>query len=763
MHQRTISLTQGKTASGQRLDGVEPHVSDKATARSHGEPIHSHSSMNPVFQSDLDPFLAPALSPVSDAASEMSRLFASSKRTDCAVKHPPLPLLGRALGSRQTWRIPATILGFYFILSLVLVTAFRAALVASIGTCYTQFLWATLRKRVLKVSLIEDLFQVQTNPFHFFNYQLYFKTPVLVAVAIFCWLVPIATVYPPGTLVVEIQPSSIDISFNVSVFHHRNLLDISEDNVIGQVKCEVNCVNDTCTDHLSTSPQMTKNTTFLKTCSSQSVTNGMEYITSSNLIVGEISRLKQASQENTSYELSFFGTTLDCETTNRSMEYTISELSLTNMPSDHKEAIWQISNPAPNCTLTNTGSQWDVSLEDANITYRVVHDLDAPQYWPCLDKNQWMPNTDNISWLPLKANFSGWLDSGRIHSTVPVTETVCSPKIVEYHITMSNAAGAQHASYIIKKDVSIPTYTRDFDDFSGTFEQWAQLSDAVAIYRNFAQNFNQSGSAFKRWTFEYPSMSNETKPYTTEDGEVVETCVLGVKPHGKSYLVTQNDEVGATIWRLGVFEQRLDGGNKYDGCPAFDPDMANELLINTTISALALNQRFDMVNGTETLNFNAYHFENKLALILPYGLSLALAVPILVLGFIALYVQNHGVSAISGGFLQLLMTTTGRTSLEAVVTKGSGTLGGYENVSKELREMEVRFGELIQVSGEDQKETDTLLNEHEEHADVQEDGSSQSGLETTCGMERCEDSVSVVQRAGFGTVDEVGLFRKKGE
>ncbi|CAN9354876.1 unnamed protein product [Alternaria alternata] len=191
--------------------------------------------------------------------------------------------------------------------------------------------------------------------------------------------------------------------------------------------------------------------------------------------------------------------------------------------------------------------------------------------------------------------------------------------------------------------------------------------------------------------------------------------------------------------------------------------MANELLINTTISALSLNQRFDIVNGTETLNFNAYHFENKLAFFLTYGLSLALAVPILVLGFVALYVQNHGVSAISGGFLQLLMTTTGRTSLETVVTKGFGTLGGYENVSKELHEMEVRFGELIEVSGEDQKETDTLLSGHEEHADVQDDDSSQSVVQTMSGVERCESSNSVLPRAGFGTVHEVGLFRKKGE
>ncbi|CAI9625363.1 unnamed protein product [Alternaria burnsii] len=251
-------------------------------------------------------------------------------------------------------------------------------------------------------------------------------------------------------------------------------------------------------------------------------------------------------------------------------------------------------------------------------------------------------------------------------------------------------------------------------------------------------------------------MLEGTEPYTTENDTVVETCVLEGK--NLSFLRMTNALDG--IWLLSVFQRRL--REEGEGLN-FDPDMANELLINTTISALALNKRFDMVNGTETRGFNAYRFENKLALILPYGLSLVLAVPILVLGFLALYVENHGVLAMSGGFLQLLMTTTGRTSLEAVVTKGSGTLGGYENVSEELREMEVRFGELIEVSGEDLKETDTLLNGHEEHADVQGDNRSQSGSVTTSGIERCENNVLVVQRAGFSTVDEMGQFRKKGE
>jgi hypothetical protein len=111
--------------------------------------------------------------------------------------------------------------------------------------------------------------------------------------------------------------------------------------------------------------------------------------------------------------------------------------------------------------------------------------------------------------------------------------------------------------------------------------------------------------------------------------------------------------------------------------------------------------------------------------------------------------------------LQLLITTTGHNSLEAVVTRGSGTLGEYENVSDKLRDMEVGFGDSIGVDGDDLKETDTLLSGHEGHTDVQEDERSQSGIETTSGMERCEKSVLLVRRAGFGTVYEVGPFRKK--
>jgi hypothetical protein len=82
----------------------------------------------------------------------------------------------------------------------------------------------------------------------------------------------------------------------------------------------------------------------------------------------------------------------------------------------------------------------------------------------------------------------------------------------------------------------------------------------------------------------------------------------------------------------------------------------NSLLANVTISALSLNKWHGLVIGTETRPFNIYRFENKLNFFLPYGLSLLLTIPIIGIGLIA--IRDNRVTAIDGGFLQILMTTT---------------------------------------------------------------------------------------------------------
>ena len=101
--------------------------------------------------------------------------------------------------------------------SLALVTAFRAALVASVGLCYTQYLWKKLRTDLLEVGLIEELFQIRANALRLLHPALIRYTPVLFSVAILSWLLPVAMIYPPGALIVGIEYRPVADVFNVSV------------------------------------------------------------------------------------------------------------------------------------------------------------------------------------------------------------------------------------------------------------------------------------------------------------------------------------------------------------------------------------------------------------------------------------------------------------------------------------------------------------------------------------------------------------------
>jgi hypothetical protein len=75
-----------------------------------------------------------------------------------------------------------------------------------------------LRVRLHEVGLIEDLFQIRSNPFRLLSHRLLRYSPTLALVAALSWLVPVAMIYPPGALVVDRVTLQIDSTFNVSVF-----------------------------------------------------------------------------------------------------------------------------------------------------------------------------------------------------------------------------------------------------------------------------------------------------------------------------------------------------------------------------------------------------------------------------------------------------------------------------------------------------------------------------------------------------------------
>ena len=121
----------------------------------------------------------------------------------------------------------------------------------------------------------------------------------------------------------------------------------------------------------------------------------------------------------------------------------------------------------------------------------------------------------------------------------------------------------------------------------------------------------------------------------------------------------------------------------------------NELLANVSISTLSLNKWYGDVNVTDRDSRNVYCFSHPLRLLVPYGLCLGFTFLSIVLWLNALRLNE--VSATDGGFLQIIMTTTGDTEMSRNVLGGS--LGGSGNAPKELLELKVRFGKLVREEG----------------------------------------------------------------
>lgn len=107
--------------------------------------------------------------------------------------------------------------------SLALVTIFRAAAVASLGLSFTQSMWKKLRDEFIEVGHIEELFQIRANAFRLFNMTIIRSWPILSLIATISWLVPVALIYPPGSLVVGIEYRHIPIQFNASVIPKDNM------------------------------------------------------------------------------------------------------------------------------------------------------------------------------------------------------------------------------------------------------------------------------------------------------------------------------------------------------------------------------------------------------------------------------------------------------------------------------------------------------------------------------------------------------------
>jgi hypothetical protein len=111
--------------------------------------------------------------------------------------------------------------GWLNAIAVALAFIFKACIVCSLLTAFNQLLWFTFRERSLKSIHIEALFSIPTDLYSLLNFDILRLAPLPWIVALMCWFIPLASVFPPGALSVNgvLQNSIEDVlvpTFNAS-------------------------------------------------------------------------------------------------------------------------------------------------------------------------------------------------------------------------------------------------------------------------------------------------------------------------------------------------------------------------------------------------------------------------------------------------------------------------------------------------------------------------------------------------------------------
>ncbi|KAL3443119.1 hypothetical protein BJX65DRAFT_209519 [Aspergillus insuetus] len=80
----------------------------------------------------------------------------------------------------------------------------RTFLVAAVGVAAAQEMWATLRKKTIRLYGIDSMFAVLNNPISFFTWDLWVYAKTLTLLAIISWLIPLTAIITPATLSVRL-------------------------------------------------------------------------------------------------------------------------------------------------------------------------------------------------------------------------------------------------------------------------------------------------------------------------------------------------------------------------------------------------------------------------------------------------------------------------------------------------------------------------------------------------------------------------------
>ncbi|KAK5988841.1 hypothetical protein PT974_10335 [Cladobotryum mycophilum] len=556
-------------------------------------------------------------------------------------------------------------------LSALFASAFGSCIRLSLSVAFTQYLWRLVRSLPMKISTIDNLFSLRGTPLLIFDPVVWSQAWPLVLMTIIMWVIPLATSLAPGASTV-FPSSKIHVTpLTVPTFNASDLGNWTGTDWGPRSIASISWIY-----HFLSPESLKYNANWVVIPVQQTIER--------TLVKGELRPPPSPCKSDCSFATTFTGPYFQCESWTKNL--TVDRDDEFEAPDGRPFESYfirdwpavNISYPMPNQTSKMANPPYNLSSE-ANSKFTIV--------------------TNDVIDIGVTKQDS------KVKSKVRFSQRTlsCTPKTATYHVSY------HYKNTDAKLDVFI-----DQDSVSPLTDVLRPLhlpeSFLSKVKKDVSGNTGDNIDSV-------PLPIDETVRIFFQDSNLMTLLahmalrLSGIITLGMSLDlrngVLWNDSDGfhyypiLTIWsKEGIFNgpflpltQLCEDCTKPEGPKVHitEHDL-NDALANITISAISdFGLWTSTVNVTERTAITLYSFSKPLHLILPYGISLLCALPFIAIGFQAL--RSNNVPAIDGGFFQLLLTTRGSPTIDRLAA--GGCLSGEGNVPQALKDLKVRYGELI--------------------------------------------------------------------
>ncbi|KAE8380431.1 hypothetical protein BDV26DRAFT_279500 [Aspergillus bertholletiae] len=506
-----------------------------------------------------------------------------------------------------------------------------------LAAAFTQYFWHLVRVSPMRLETLEYLYTMRGSPISFFSLTVLQKGWLLAIITMVLWAVPVAMSFPSSSMTVTTtvrthEASQIQVpGMNLSETWGGNTTAIKDDELALFVSNNWRDQNDTDYEEVLRAEQLTLYGMGIQ------IKPVMYQLATETIVNGAPRTTSSPCGMNCSYEISFDGPYLSCDNTD----------------------VEKIS------PLYNVSSTWFYALEsDWTVTPAA-----NPRFNPTLKSFQ-IKNAEVYNWV---RNDSA--DAARFQYVSHVL--TCNPRRAEYHVSQRFYNGQQSSTVTIGDVHDLAPMDKKFyfskNNMTQTVVDTIRDRNIMALIMAMTKGISGNVAAMVLGVDSVEAISQEAafSPQLMKDNLLVQSTRL-----------------------FGGFSDTWDGTLTASfSLFTINEEILNSMLANVTLSAINHFQLWPTsVNATRQDLRTQYVWSRPLNLLLPYFLSLGIALPLAALGYWSL--RQNGVPATDNGFLQVAMTTRGNYRLDQLAMRGC--LGGNHNESAELKNLEVQFGELVQ-------------------------------------------------------------------